>query len=173
MFADVQQGFTIEQAHRIYRLKFLNRAVFVDRLKISEKRPPLQPAGKASMVVDRDTHDDARQPDPKRAIPPESLDAPISAHERLLDNVLGVNRISRRSDCNLKQKGTVFPSSSFKINIFCPNSDRIHPSMSEVMTAPGKGRFRKISLFGCPRGFQFVQLLLDPVDFVLFRRQLY
>src|ERR671925_2265672 len=123
MFADVQQRLTIEQPHGINRFKLLNRPVFVDRLEISEKRPPLQPAGKASVVVDRNTHNDAGQPDPKRAIPPEPLDAAKPAHERLLDNVLGVNRISRRSDCNLKQKGTVLPSSSFKINIFCPNSD--------------------------------------------------
>ena len=72
-----------------------------------------------------------------------ALDSAISTHQRFLDDILRIRRIPRGSDSNLKQKRTMLANSSFKINLFCWNNERLHPSMSLVMTAPRKGGFRK------------------------------
>ncbi len=123
----------------------MNRAVIVHRLKIPKENPPLEPPSKTPMMIDRHAHDDARQPDPERTIASESLDAAVSAHQRFLNDIFRVGRIPRRSDRNLKQKGTVLTSSRIKVNFFCSNSDRLHPPMSVVMTALRKVGFEIIS----------------------------
>ena len=60
-------------------------------------------------------------------------------------DAFGVVHIARRGDRNLEQKRTMLTSSNFKINIFCPNSDRLHPIMSKLMTASTIGGFEIIS----------------------------
>src|SRR5437867_6690173 len=113
-------------------------------------------------MIDRHADDDTGQPDAERAVDSNSFDTAISTHKSFLDNVFCLGRIACGSNRNLKQKRPMLPSSSVKINVFCSNSDRLHPSMSVIRTATRKGGFELF--FGCLRRFQFVQLLLHAID---------
>src|SRR4030095_4532466 len=96
--------FAIKNAGRVRWFKFLNRPVFERNLEIRKKDPPLKASGQAAVMIDCHTHNNARQPDPQWTVASKAFDAAISAHQRLLDDVLRVCRIPRRSHCNLKQK---------------------------------------------------------------------
>src|SRR5215470_5865309 len=93
------------------------------------------------MVIDGDTHNDARQPNTQRTVPTEPFDTAVTTHQRFLDDVLGVARISSGSDCNLKQKRPVLASSRFEVNVFCPNS-RLHPRCICCSDSPNEGEVR-------------------------------
>src|SRR5438093_3933189 len=137
----IQHGLTVEEDHRIRGFEFLDGAVFVNRLQIPKKNPPFQAARQALVMIDRHADDDTGQPDSERAVASKSFDTAITKHKGFLDNVFCLGRIACGSNRNLKQKRPMLPSSSVKINVFCSNSDRLHPSMSVIWPATSKGGF--------------------------------
>src|SRR5262249_55464618 len=163
MLANIHHCFATEDTRRIGGLKFFHGSVIMNHFKIREEDPSLEPASQAAVVVDCPAYNNARQPNPQRTVASKMLDTAEAAHQRLLNDILGVARIARRSDRDLKQNRTVLPSSLFKINIFRSNSYGLHPPVSVVMTALTKGEFELfLSRFD---GFQIVQFFLNSCNF--------
>src|SRR2546428_8007775 len=146
VLADVHQGLAIEDARGIRRFKRLARAVLVNGLEIGKENPAFETPRDASMVIDRHAHNDARQPDTNGTIAPETLETAETADQRFLYDILRIDRIPCRSDRYLEQKRTMLPSSRFKINLFCSNSNRLHPPVSLLNDSPEEGRVRNYLL---------------------------
>jgi len=69
----------------------------VNGLEIGKENPAFETPRDASMVIDRHAHNDARQPDTKGTIAPETLETAETADQRFLYDILRVDRIPCRA----------------------------------------------------------------------------
>jgi hypothetical protein len=113
-------------------------------LEIAEEDPSFQTPRKTLVMIDRNANDNSRKPNSERAISTKVFDSAVAAHQRFLDDILRIRGIPRRGNRDLQQERPMLTGSGFEIDIFCPYSDRVHPSLSLVMTALGKGGFEII-----------------------------